>query len=97
MPKAHGVTYMAESLRLAWYKVHEPEAFYMAWAEENAGKLHRYRDDILEAVKDVKTMECWLLKNCDFDMKFGEKLPVMRVLQEMLLRGIDVGEIIDPM
>src|SRR5690606_29549440 len=57
-PKAHAVAYVLMAFRIAYFKVHHPEAYYAAWFTVNAddfdadlivqgqGKLARFLDEV---------------------------------------------------
>jgi DNA polymerase-3 subunit alpha (Gram-positive type) len=85
-PKAHAVAYVMMAFRIAWFKVHEPLAFYAAYFSIRAkafdatvmcqGKetLLRKRNEILAKEKDASAVE-------------EDMLVTMEVCYEFYLRG----------
>ncbi|WP_297810756.1 PolC-type DNA polymerase III [uncultured Finegoldia sp.] len=90
-PKAHAVAYVMMSYRIAYFKVHYPEAFYSTFFTI---KLQDYPGDIivkgLEAIRD----EMKFLKdkykelNSRMTAKDSNKYSVLEVAEEMYCRGI---------
>ena len=86
-PKAHATAYVMNAWRLAWFKVHEPAAFYAAWFSVRAKQLSYERmfmgkDALYEALAEYRNTEEELT-----DVQKNE-MYAMRVAQEMYERGI---------
>ncbi len=70
-PKAHATVYVINAFRIAWYKVHYPEAFYKAYFEIKSDldiKLLNNKEKILQKLRELEeTMktseEYWRLSN----------------------------------
>lgn len=87
-PKAHATAYVMNAWRLAWFKVHEPLAFYAAWFSIRAKQVS-YLDMCRGAahLKDVMAdyeHRAKELSNVE-QLSYG----VMRVAQEMYARGYE--------
>lgn len=88
-PKAHATAYMIATLRLGWYKVHKPLAYYAAYFTVRRGELdgsvvikgrdavRRKMDEILQKGKEATAKE-----NADYAM--------FQIANEMLARGIEI-------
>ena len=88
-PKAHAVAYVMMSFRLAYYKVHYPEAFYATYFTT---KAEDFDADLivkgLDAIKN-KMEEITSLGN-DATAKEKNMLTVLEVAYEMYARGIKI-------
>ena len=88
-PKAHAVAYVMMSFRLAYYKVHYPEAFYATYFTM---KAEDFDADLivkgLEAIKN-KMDEITAMGN-DATAKEKNMLTVLEVAYEMYARGIKI-------
>ena len=86
-PKAHAAAYVMMAWRIAWFKVHHPEAFYAAWFSIRA-KSFDY-EMMCQGITRVK-LEIARLKSeeklSDVD---ANNLYTMRVIEEMYARGIE--------
>lgn len=90
-PRAHAAAYVMMSIRMAWFKVNHPEAFYAAWFSskvdnfdaETIGKgiseVERKMDEIIELDKAATARQ-------------KEALTVYEVMYEMLSRGYEFEE-----
>ena len=84
-PKAHAVAYVMMSIRIAWFKVYEPLAYYAAFFSIRA-KTFDYeimaqgRKKLDKHIKEVKN-------NPKPTAKEKEMLKDMRIVQEMYARG----------
>lgn len=85
-PRAHAVAYTMSALRIAWYKVYYPEAYYAAWF------TIRGRGDADQLLGDEETIRARLREQAGKDLR--DNATDMRVFYtlelvlEMLRRGI---------
>ncbi len=88
-PKAHAAAYMISTLRVGWYKVHQPLAYYAAYFSARGEGF-----DAVTALKGREAVHAKLqeLKRKGFEISAKEKqtLPFYQVIQEMLARGIQL-------
>jgi DNA polymerase-3 subunit alpha (Gram-positive type) len=86
-PKAHAAAYVMSAIRLGWYKVHEPLAFYCAMftvapggfdAEIVMGGRNKVRSTIQEIEKMGK----------EASQKEQQSIPVLHLINEAMARGI---------
>lgn len=88
-PKAHAVAYVTMSFRIAYYKVHHPEAFYASYFSMKVDDF-----DAQVALKGTETIieQMKELESTSQKLKAKEKnqLVVMEVILEMLSRGIEL-------
>ncbi|MBQ6734779.1 MAG: PolC-type DNA polymerase III [Lachnospiraceae bacterium] len=91
-PKAHATAYVMNAWRIAWFKVHEPLAFYAAWFSIRA-KAVSYKNmcqgvaHLAEVMADYEHREKEL-SNVE-QLAYGD----MRVAQEMYARGYEFAPI----
>jgi DNA polymerase-3 subunit alpha (Gram-positive type) len=90
-PRAHAAAYVMMSIRMAWFKVNYPEAFYAAWFTSKVdsfdaesigrgiGEIERQMDDI-DKLGNTATA------------KQKEHMTVYEVMYEMLSRGYEFAE-----
>lgn len=89
-PKAHAVAYVMSAFRIAYFKVHYPEAFYMSYfsvraddfdASIMANGIERVREEIrsINAKKKEGTVT----------PKEENLIPILEICMEMYARGID--------
>ncbi len=88
-PKAHAAAYMISALRLGWYKVHEPLAFYSAYftvRNDNfdGATLLKGRDAVRNKIRAIED------KGFDASAKERAEVPMLQIMNEMLARGIEV-------
>ena len=88
-PKAHAVAYVMMSFRLAYYKVHYPEAFYATYftmkAEDfDADLIVKGLDVIRNKMEEITSM------GNDATAKEKNMLTVLEVAYEMYARGIEI-------
>ena len=88
-PKAHAVAYVMMSFRLAYCKVHYPEAFYATYFTTKAEDFDA--DLIVKGIEAIKTriQEIESLGN-DATAKEKNMLTVLEVALEMYARGIKI-------
>ncbi len=86
-PKGHAVAYVTMALRIAWYKVYRPAAYYCAY--------YTVRADCFDAVilggslESIKTRYREMDENSkDTTAKDKELMVIMELVIEMLCRGI---------
>ena len=89
-PKAHAVAYVTMAFRIAYYKVHHPKAFYIAYysvrADDfDASIMARGRDVAVEAMKELNEKK----KNGTISPKEENLIPILEICIEMYSRGIN--------
>ncbi len=88
-PKAHAVAYVMMSFRIAYYKVHYPEAFYASYFSM---KVEDFDAEL--ALKGVKPIIRFMNELDQSSQKLTAKeknqMVVMEVVLEMLSRGIEL-------
>lgn len=87
-PKAHAVAYVTMAYRIAWFKVHYPIEFYMAYFyrksdEFDATTMAQGRDKLLQVMKEYEE------KGKEISAKDKGIITVMEVCNEMYARGIE--------
>lgn len=93
-PKAHAVAYVTMAFRIAYFKVHYPEAFYIAYFSVRADDF-----DALLMAKGMKrareAMAEVLAKKKDNTISPKEEnlIPILEICIEMYARGINFVEI----
>ncbi|SFH49503.1 DNA polymerase-3 subunit alpha [Tindallia magadiensis] len=88
-PKAHAVAYVMMSFRIAYYKVHFPEAFYASYFSMKVDDFDTTlalegTDYIIQYIKNLEQ------SNVKLTAKEKNQLTVMEVVLEMLSRGIEL-------
>ncbi len=86
-PKAHAVAYVMMAFRIAWFKVHEPLAFYAAYFYRRSQKdgfdaamMTQGKQRVVEEIKRIES-------NPDASAKDKELLATLEVCYEFYLRG----------
>lgn len=87
-PKAHAAAYVMMAFRIAWFKVHYPEAFYVAYftvrADDFDAKLMTHgQQKVKEAIKEYEQ------KGNTLTQKEKNILTILEVTNEMYARGIN--------
>lgn len=87
-PKAHAVAYVMMAFRIAFFKVHYPEAFYNTYftiksADFDAQVVIQGKDFIKEKIQEIKA------KGNDATQKDKNTLTVLEIVIEALARGIE--------
>lgn len=86
-PKAHAAAYVTMAFRIAWFKVHKPEAYYAAFfsirADDFDGDYMLFGEDIVKA----KMKEIDLMGNTAGN-KEKNMYPILEIVLEMNERGI---------
>jgi DNA polymerase-3 subunit alpha (Gram-positive type) len=88
-PKAHAAAYVISALRLAWYKVHRPLAFYCAYftarpADLDIKALLGGKEAVRRLLNEIKA------KGREASNKEQAVYDNMLIMNEMLCRGIEV-------
>ncbi|NMA37730.1 MAG: PolC-type DNA polymerase III [Papillibacter sp.] len=90
-PKAHAVAYVTMALRIGWYKVHKPLAFYCAYFTVRSPAFDL---EIMSGGKDKVKMKIEELERKS-DLKAAEKdlLTALEVCYEFYLRGFSFAPV----
>ena len=88
-PKAHAVAYVMMAFRIAWFKVHEPLAFYAAYFYRRSQKdgfdaamMTGGLESVREKIKEIQS-------NPDASGKEEDLLTTLEVCYEFYLRGFE--------
>lgn len=89
-PKAHAVAYVMSAFRIAYFKVHYPEAFYIAYytvrADDfDASVMARGEDRVREEIKMINAKK----KDGTVTPKEENLIPILEICVEMYARGIN--------
>lgn len=85
-PKAHSIGYTIDAFRIAWYKVHYPEAFYKVYFEiESNIDTGKYTNKEQIERKITQLEE---LIETELDLKYTYEIENLKILLEMYNRGI---------
>ena len=92
-PKAHAVAYVMMAFRIAWFKVHEPLAFYSAYFYRRSQKdsfdaslMTRGIDVVRQKIREIR-------RNPEAKTKDEEILTTLEACYEFYLRGYDFADI----
>ena len=85
-PKAHAAAYVTMSFRIAYFKVHHPEAFYATYfttkaQDFDAQLVLKGKDAVFSRIKELESL------NNNMTAKERNLLTVLEVVQEMYVRG----------
>ncbi len=88
-PKAHAAAYVISALRIAWYKVHYPLAFYCAYFTARPGDvdivtLLKGKDAVKRLLREIKA------KGREASNKETAVYNNMLIFNEMLCRGLEI-------
>ncbi len=86
-PKAHAAAYVMSAIRLGWYKVHIPIAFYcsmftVAPGAFDAEIVMRGRSGVVATIKDIEK------RGKEASPKEQSSVPVLQLINECMARGI---------
>ena len=86
-PKAHAAAYVMSAIRLGWYKVHKPIAFYSAMftvapAGFDATIVARGRQNVMATIKDIEK------RGKEASPKEQDSVPSLKLANECMARGI---------
>jgi DNA polymerase-3 subunit alpha (Gram-positive type) len=88
-PKAHAVAYVMMAFRIAWFKVHQPLAFYAAYFYRRSRKggfdALLMSGGLESAIANIKAIE----NNADATDKDEDLLTTLEVVYEFYLRGFE--------
>lgn len=89
-PKAHAVAYVMSAFRIAYFKVHYPEAFYIAYytvrADDfDASVMARGEERVREEIRMINAKK----KDGTVTPKEENLIPILEICVEMYARGID--------
>ena len=87
-PKAHAAAYVTSAIRLGWYKVHMPAAFYAGFFTAapggfDASIVMKGRAGIRSAIDEIRA------KGHEATAKETSLIPTLQLANECLARGID--------
>lgn len=93
-PKAHATAYCFTAVRMAWFKVHHPSAFYSAWLTLHADSVQSEvisggRPAVLERMRQLRKLSDERLATA----KDEGNLNALVVVLEALLRGISFAKV----
>lgn len=89
-PKAHAVAYVMSAFRIAYFKVHYPEAFYIAYytvrADDfDASVMARGEERVREEIRTINAKK----KDGTVTPKEENLIPILEICVEMYARGIN--------
>jgi DNA polymerase-3 subunit alpha (Gram-positive type) len=92
-PKAHAAAYMISTLRLGWYKVHKPVAYYAAYFtvrsdDFDAAIVAQGREAVRRRMNEIS------MKGKEATAKEEGSYATLQIVNEMLARGIEVLQLI---
>lgn len=88
-PKAHAAAYMISAIRLGWYKVHEPLAFYATYFTVKCSKNAGFDSELALSSTSVISKRIEELEALnDTTAKDEDTITVMQMVREMYARGI---------
>ena len=87
-PKAHAAAYVIAAIRLGWYKLYEPLAYYAAYFTVRGGDIDA--DAIVKGGETVKKRISDLIaKGNDRSVKENDVLDSLLIANEMICRGFE--------
>ena len=91
-PKSHSITNVENAFRIAWYKVHYPEAFYKVYFETNKTvniNCYYTKEDVEKKLKRLYNEQLGIYKKgYTEEKKLKDKVCEFEVLLEMFNKGI---------
>ena len=85
-PKAHAAAYVIAAIRLAWYKIYEPLAYYAAFFTVRGGD---FEVESALAGKEAVRARILQLKDIDRSVKEEDVYNTLLIINEMLCRGYE--------
>lgn len=85
-PKGHAVAYVMMAMRIAYFKVHYPLAFYAAYLTR---KIEDFDFEIMGNIKSVNEKINELKKEGKLDVKKKTQMALCEIIKEMWARGFE--------
>ena len=92
-PKAHAVAYVMMAFRIAWFKVHEPLAFYSAYFYRRSQKNSFDAEMMTCGIDEVRRRINELKKKDDSTANEDSILTTLEAVYEFYMRGFDFAPI----
>ena len=92
-PKAHAVAYVMMAFRIAWFKVHYPQAFYSAYFYRRSQKDSFDADCMIRGIDVVRKRIRDIQGNPDHSAKEDDLLTTLYAVYEFYLRGFSFATI----
>ncbi len=91
-PKAHAAAYMISALRLGWYKVYYPAAYYASYftvrgEDMDAEVVMNGHDAVIAKMKEIE------MKGKEASAKDNSKYTTLQIVNEMMCRNIEFAPI----
>ena len=86
-PKAHAAAYVMMAFRIAWFKVHEPLAYYSAYFYRRSEKDGFDAESMIQGIDTVKARIAAIRKNPAPTAKEEDLLTTLESVYEFYLRG----------
>ncbi len=90
-PKAHACAYVMMAFRIAYAKVHDPQAFYGAYFTVRAFDFDPSFADM--SIREIDRLIREIDSNRSATQKDKDKVPVLEVVREALLRGTSIKKV----
>ena len=93
-PKAHAVAYVTMALRIAYFKIYYPEAYYCCYLARNAESFDGTRmitrdvDALRGMIDDIRALD-----KSERTAKLDDEVTILEILVEMNLRGVHLKPI----
>ncbi len=91
-PKAHAAAYVMMAFRIAWFKVHEPLAYYSAYFYRRSQKDGFDAVMMTHGIETVKKHIKEISENSDASQKDKDLLTTLEVCYEFYLRGFEFAK-----
>jgi DNA polymerase-3 subunit alpha (Gram-positive type) len=86
-PKGHAVAYVMMAMRIAYFKVHYPLAFYAAYLSRKADDFDS--DIMLQPIREIEARRKELSVQGKLDVREKTQLALCEIIVEMYARGIE--------
>lgn len=86
-PKGHAVAYVMMAMRIAYFKVHYPLAFYAAYLSRKADDFDS--DIMLQEIREIEARRKELSGQGKLDVREKTQLALCEIIVEMYARGIE--------